>query len=38
MMVPKTLETFLKFIDIMWEKYNVKVRINDTVRTVEESI
>lgn len=38
MMVPKTLETFLKFFDIMWEKYNVKVRINDTVRTVEESM
>lgn len=37
MMVPKTFETFLKFFDIMWEKYNVKVNINDTVRTVEES-
>ena len=38
MMVPKTLETFLKFFDIMWEKYNVKVKINDTVRTVEEEL
>jgi hypothetical protein len=35
MMVPKVLETFLKFFDTMWECYNVKVRINESVRSIE---